>query len=102
MKRNDIPASRHLDDSIAHWYQVLYQHCAKLAMGENCIDFVKSRFKEAEEAGVIARGQIESLIDTVGIRRDMDTDNRFIVHAIYQLFMRQAEMDVLLGEVLHY
>lgn len=98
----EVPASRKFDDLNAYWHRVLYQHCAKLAMGRKCIDFVTARFEEAQNADVIANGQIEILINTIGIRRDMGADNHFIVHAIYQLFMRQAEMDVRLRKVLHY
>lgn len=98
----EIPASRHLGDSIADWHKILYQLWAELAMGEKCRVFVKARFKEAEDVGVIAKGQVESLINTIVIRGDMDADNRFLVHAIYQLFMRQAEMDVRLRVVLRY
>lgn len=101
IKHRVVPASRHLDDSIDHWHTVLYQHCAKLVRGEKWIYFVKSRFKEAEDDGVIAKGQIESLSNTIGIRRGMDADNRFLLHATYQLFMRQAEMDMRLRDVLN-
>lgn len=95
------PPSRDFGNSIARWYQVLYQHCAKLAMGENCIDFVKARFREAEAAGVIAEG-VRDLISEISIRKDLESDNRFIVHAVYELFMKQAEMDERLHEVLRY
>lgn len=59
-------------------------------------------FIEAENAGVIAVGQGESLFNSIGLRRDMDKDNQFSGHAVYPLFLRQAEMDVRLHEVLHY
>lgn len=56
-------------------------------MGYHSIEFVKHMFKQAEDAGVIAEGGID-------IRPDMDKDNRFLVHTIYQLFV--------LREVIHY
>ena len=102
VKRRELPATRNYNGNIVHWYEVLYPHCAKLAMGEKNLVYVKSMFQEAEEVGVISVGQTENLLGMITLRRDMDADNRFVVHSIYQLFMRQAETDVRLRQVLHY
>lgn len=93
VKCGDTSDSRHYRGTIAYWHSELYQYCASLAVGERCLEFVKLMFKKAEDEGVIAKGQIESLINTIAIRRDLDKDNRFVVHAIYQLFVRQVETD---------
>ena len=58
-------------------------------------------FSETENAGVLAKGAMERIIDNIQIRKDMDKDNRFAVNAVYQLFQRQAEMNVRLPDVLH-
>jgi len=51
---------------------------------------------------VIGEGTCESFVSDVGIRRDVDKDNWYSANAIYQLFLRQAEMDARLEQVLRY
>lgn len=61
-----------------------------------------SLFLEAEDAGVIAEGGAETLIDIIAVRKDIKRESRLVTRAIYQLFMRQAEMNTRLQELLHY
>lgn len=102
VKRHAVPASRDYDGINSHWYLELYQHCDKLAIGEKVIQFLVSLFKQAEDANVAGDSARDVFISAVKLRNDIDKDNRFVVHAIFHLFMRQAESDVRLQQVLHY
>lgn len=97
-----IPRSLDYNGNIAHWHSVIYRFCAKHSFGRQSIEFVKQIFKQSEDAGVIGEGGVDILVNTIDIRNDIEKDNRFVVHAIYQLFVRQAETDVRLREILHY
>lgn len=61
------------------WHSVLYHHCTKLAIGESSIEFVKLKFIESENVGLIAVGQGESFINSIGIRRAFEKDEQFFV-----------------------
>lgn len=97
-----IPASRHYKGNSVHWQVVLFQHCAKLAIERKDVNFVLSLFKQAENVGVIALGTMEGFVDIVGVREDIEENKRFTSTSIYQLFVRQLEMNNRLRLVLHY
>lgn len=94
VRRGIVPKSRNYNGKYIHWHLVLYQHCGKLAMGRNDIAFILLSFQQAEEAGVIARGGAEAFVNEIGLRTDIDKEHRHAYNAFYQLFMRQAKMDV--------
>lgn len=71
-------------------------------MGACVTSFVVMRFVETEKAGMIAVGGADDLIHSVEVRKDLVTENRMVVNAIWFLFLKQAVSDELLQEVLHY
>lgn len=98
----EIPKSPHFRNSISHWYIVSYRHCVNLAIGAKDISYLTFIFWQAEEYCLVEKGAIQNFVDMVYIRRDIEKENRYIVHAVYQIFLRQAVADEKLRKIIDY
>lgn len=104
IKDGAVPTSPDFKNQNNYWLMVLYIHCPKLATEKQDLSLVLTILREAQQAGVIK--EVETVVHNIFMRRDMKKNiakgQRFMVNAVYELFMHQAEQDGRLQELLRW